>query len=91
MDIRYQSREQLEEGKAFFILEVNGAGSEPTHIYDPRHSIFFAWKEIVRHWIILYKISRANHKLGFPYLTMKEGLEMFRKDKMDSKKLECMI
>ncbi len=88
MDIRYHSRELLEEGKSFFILEVNGAGSEPTHMYDPRHSLFFAWKEIIRHWVILFKISRANHKLGFPYLTIKEGVEMFRKDKNDSKQLE---
>ncbi|HZZ74480.1 MAG TPA: hypothetical protein VFE04_01060 [Puia sp.] len=91
MDIRYQSREELEEGKSFFILEVNGAGSEPTHIYDPRHSIFFAWKEIIRHWLILFKISRANHKLGFSYLTVKEGVRMFKKDKSDSKLLESMI
>jgi hypothetical protein len=88
MDIRYQSRELLEEGKSFFILEVNGAGSEPTHIYDPRHSIFFAWKEIIRHWIILFKISRANHKLGYPYLSVSEGVKMFRKDKTDSKRLD---
>jgi hypothetical protein len=90
MDIRYKSRDLLEDGKSFFILEVNGAGSEPTHIYDPRHSIFFAWKEIIRHWIILFKISRANHKLGYRYLTRREGIEMFRKDKLDSKKLEGM-
>ena len=90
MDIRYQSRELLEEGKSFFILEVNGAGSEPTHIYDPRHSIFFAWKEIIRHWVILFKISRANHTLGYPYLTAREGVAMFRKDKSDSKKLESI-
>jgi hypothetical protein len=90
MDIRYQSRELLEEGKAFSILEVNGAGSEPTHMYDPRHSIFFAWKEIIRHWILLFKISRANHKLGHRYLTVKEGVQMFRKDKRDSKQLEAM-
>jgi hypothetical protein len=90
MDIRYQSRELLEEGKSFFILEVNGAGSEPTHIYDPRHSIFFAWKEIIRHWVILFKISRANHKLGYSYLSVKEGVAMFKKDKEDSKKLEGM-
>ncbi|HLA60456.1 MAG TPA: hypothetical protein VK622_16895, partial [Puia sp.] len=90
MDIRYQSRELLDEGKSFFILEVNGAGSEPTHIYDPRHSIFFAWKEIIRHWVILFKISRANHKLGYPYLSVKEGVKMFRKDKSDSEKLDEM-
>lgn len=90
MDIRYQSRELLEQGESFFILEVNGAGSEPTHIYDPRHSLFFAWKEIIRHWVILYKISRANHALGYSYLTLKEGIAMFRKDKEDSKRLEKM-
>jgi hypothetical protein len=90
MDIRYQSRELLEEGKSFTILEVNGAGSEPTHIYDPRHSIFFAWREIIRHWILLFKISRANHKFGHCYLTVREGAQMFRKDKADSKLLEAM-
>ena len=51
LDIRYESRQLLEEGKSFSVLEVNGAGSEPTHIYDPRHSLFFAWKEIIRHWV----------------------------------------
>jgi hypothetical protein len=90
LDIRYERRELLEEGKAFSILEVNGAGSEPTHIYDPRHSIFFAWKEIIRHWMILFKISRANHRLGYRYLTVPEGVRMFRKNKEDVKKLEAM-
>src|SRR6185312_16308128 len=59
LDIRYRNRALLDAGRDFVILEVNGAGSEPTHIYDPRHSLFFAWKEIVRHWIILFKISRT--------------------------------
>ncbi|HEY4936796.1 MAG TPA: hypothetical protein VII44_09455 [Puia sp.] len=90
LDIRYESRELLEQGKSFSVLEVNGAGSEPTHIYDPAHSIFFAWKEIVRHWMILFKISRANHHLGHSYLSFSEGLQMFRKDKSDSKILASM-
>ena len=72
------------------MIEVNGAGSEPTHIYDPRHSLFFAWKEIVRHWYILWKISRRNHAKGYPYLDLKEGVKMFREDKMWSKKLAKM-
>jgi hypothetical protein len=38
LDIRYESRELLEQGKSFSVIEVNGAGSEPTHIYDPRHT-----------------------------------------------------
>jgi hypothetical protein len=90
LDIRYRDRQLLEAGKDFVILEVNGAGSEPTHIYDPGHSLFFAWKEIVRHWIILFRISRANHRRGYPYLSFSEGLRMFREDKFNSGKLDLM-
>jgi hypothetical protein len=90
MDIRYQSRQLLEQGKFFSIVEVNGAGSEPTHIYDPCHSIFFAWKEIIRHWVLLYRVSRANHRLGHRYLSVTEGLQMFREDSSNSKKLATM-
>jgi hypothetical protein len=90
LDIRYKGWESLRQGKDFSVIEVNGAGSEPTHMYDPRHSLFFAWKEIVRHWVILWKISRVNHKKGYPYLTLRQGMTMFREDKENSRKLEQM-
>ena len=81
MDVRYNTWEELKQGKNFSIIELNGAGSEPTHIYDPKHSVFFAWKEIIRHWIILYKISRLNHKnFNKPYMDIKSGLEMFKQN-----------
>jgi hypothetical protein len=91
LDIRYKSRELLEKGKSFSIIEVNGAGSEPTHMYDPKHSLFFAWKEIIRHWVILFKISRANHRRGFRYLNFQEGIQMFRSDRENSKKLAAQV
>jgi len=90
LDIRFNTWEELIKGLKFSVIEVNGAGSEPTHIYDPRHTIFFAWKEIIRHWVILWRISRINHRLGFPYLTVKEGVQMFREDKLNSQKLAAM-
>lgn len=90
LDIRYNTLEELKEGRNFAIIEVNGAGAEPTHIYDPRHSLFFAWKEILRHWFILGRISRMNHRKGHPYLTWKEGIQMFREDKEWSQKLAAM-
>lgn len=90
LDIRYESWELLKQGQRFAIIEVNGAGSEPTHMYDPKHSLFFAWKEIIRHWIILWRVSRLNHRRGHPYLTLKEGIQMFREDKEWSQKLEAM-
>lgn len=80
LDIRYNTWEELKQGKNFSIIELNGAGSEPTHMYDPRHSLFFAWKEIIRHWVILLRISRQNHEKGIPYLTYREGIKMLREN-----------
>jgi hypothetical protein len=59
-------------------------------MYDPRHSIFFAWKEITRHWTILQRISQENHARGVPYLDWKTGREMFRRDREISEKLARM-
>ncbi len=78
MDLMYQSWEDLELGKNFSIVELNGAASEPTHIYDPKHSLFFAWTELARHITFMYEISVANHKRGFSYLSHKEGMKQYR-------------
>jgi hypothetical protein len=79
LDVRYNTWEELKQGKNISVIELNGAGSEPTHIYDPKHSIFFAWKEIIRHWHILWKISAMNHKMkAIPYMSFAEGMKMFR-------------
>jgi hypothetical protein len=93
LDIRYNTWEELREGKNFSIIELNGAGSEPTHMYDPKHSVLFAWKEITRHWNILWKISKLNHdKKSRPYMKTRAGLNMLRENndyvKMISDKIE---
>jgi len=81
LDIRYNTWEELKQGKNFSIIELNGAGSEPTHIYDPKHSIFWAWKEIIKHLNILYRISKLNHQIQkTPYLTTRMGLDMFKQN-----------
>lgn len=79
MDIMFDSFEKLEEGKNFQIVEINGAISEPTHIYDPNHSLFFGWKELIRHFHYLYKISKHNNKNGATYLSFKDGVSEFKK------------
>ncbi len=82
LDIRYNTWEELKQGKNFSIIELNGAGSEPTHMYDPSHSLFFAWKEIIRHWKILYRISKLNHHPETrPFMSSAMGIEMFRQHK----------
>lgn len=78
LDIKFQNWEELENGN-FSVIELNGAASEPTHMYDPRHSIFFAWKEIKRHWDMLYQISIVNSKINsIPLMSTAEGMQMLR-------------
>ena len=88
LDIRFNSFEELGNNKNWSIIELNGAGSEPTHIYDPKHSLFFAWKEIIRHWKILYSISMENKRKGFPFLKHKEGMVMFKENREYVKMLD---
>ena len=89
-DIRFKSWDDLRAGKNFVIIELNGAGAEPTHMYDPRHGLFFAVREIIRHWGIMCGIARANHKLGVPYPGFREGVQIFTKDSTDAEKLASM-
>ena len=81
LDIRYNSWKELKQGKNFSIIELNGSGSEPTHIYDPKHSVFYAWKEILKHWNILYRVSQQNHHpKKRPYMSLRSGLNMFKQN-----------
>jgi hypothetical protein len=87
LDVMYENMELLKNGENFKIIEINGSKSEPTHMYDPKHSLFFAWKEITKHWEIMAKISRKNHQAGFPYLNIKEGFSALKNNLIIEKKL----
>lgn len=87
LDIMYNNWEEFEGGENFSVVELNGAASEPTHIYDPKHSLFFAWYELARHITYMYEISVINNEKGFPYLTHKEGMKEYRLHLKQSKKI----
>lgn len=80
-DILCNSVEELRQGKNFYILEYNGAGAEPNHFYDTGYSLLEAYREILRHWKALYKISKYNHKQGVPYWPLIKGIRFRMKTK----------
>lgn len=90
LDIRFTNFEELENNKNWSIIELNGAGSDPTHMYDPKHSILFAWKEVVRHWKMLYTVSKQNNKKGFPYLSFKNGYDSIKENSFYVKQLNLI-
>ena len=63
-DVRYAADPDIREGENFKILELNGASSEATSIYDARNSIFRAYAILFRQWELVFAIGAANRKLG---------------------------
>ena len=83
-DIRYRSVEALKAGD-FKIMELNGAGAEPAHIYHPGFSLWKGLGVLFHHWKVMYDIARINHEKGVPYMTFQEGLNEVRKVKQYNK------
>lgn len=71
-DLRCASINDLKNGKNFSILEVNGAGAEPAHIYHPGFSFFKAQLTIAKHFNMMYKAAIENNKNGTAYMTYKD-------------------
>ena len=95
-DIKTSSIEDLKAGKNISILEFNGVGSEPNHIYDIGLSYMQAIRIIAQHWKYMYEIGRINYKKGIPYIPLRKGIRMARDSKKNVKlmkqlDLECDI
>ncbi len=72
-DLKCKSIEDIKSLKNFKILELNGAGAEPGHIYQPGYSLIRAYKDICWHLSVLADISIQNHKRGVEYWSFKRG------------------
>ena len=88
-DIMCNSLEELKQGKNFVILEYNGCGAEPNHFYDTGYTLMGAWKEILKHWKILYQISRYNYKAGIKYWPAIKGFRFRIDTKKHYKKIKA--
>jgi hypothetical protein len=87
-DIKTTSIEDLKQGRNFLILEYNGCGAEPNHIYDCGMSLWQAYREILRHWKALYRISRYNHRNGTPYWSFMRGWRFLKESRKHFQMLE---
>lgn len=79
-DLRCATLQDLETGKVK-ILELNGCGAEPSHIYHPGSSLLKALGVLVTHWRNLYRVSKENHERGVPYLSFQEGKQIYNRVK----------
>ena len=64
IDMRYESLHALRRGEGFKIIEVNGVGSEATHIWDPSTRLMDAWRTQFAHYGAAFRIAAANRAAG---------------------------
>ncbi len=77
-DIRVPSREDLMAGRNMKIVELNGVTSEATHIYDPKLSLFDAYRVLFRQWRIAFEIGDVNRAKGTRPTPVRELLQAIR-------------
>jgi hypothetical protein len=64
IDVRFASLPTLLRGEGFRIIEINGAGSEATHVWDPRTRLLDAWRAQFFHYGAAFRIGAANRARG---------------------------
>lgn len=79
-DLRCASLEDLYLGN-IKIMELNGCGAEPAHIYDEDFSMWQAMAVLVVHWRRIFEIARANKKRGISYISHRDAIAFYRKFK----------
>jgi len=79
-DLRCQSIEDLYQGN-IRILELNGCGAEPAHIYEPGYDIRKALQVLFTHWKNIYVIAQQNRRRGVKYVSLDHAYRFYKKFK----------
>jgi hypothetical protein len=63
-DVRFGSLAALRRGEGFTVIEINGVGSEATHVWDARTRLLDAWADQLFHYRAAFAIGRAQRARG---------------------------
>ena len=80
-DLRFAQFAELQQGRGFTIVEINGAGAESTHIWDRRTGLLQAWRDLMRQYRWLFEIGAANRARGFRPMRWADFLRDYRREK----------
>jgi pimeloyl-ACP methyl ester carboxylesterase/membrane protein DedA with SNARE-associated domain len=84
-DIRVPSAEDFMAGRNVKIVELNGVTSEATHIYDPKLSLWAAYKTLFEQWRIAFEIGARNRESGVRPTSVGELIVQMRQYSRQSK------
>ena len=79
-DLKCLSMAEMKKGNHIQIMELNGVGAEPAHIYDPNYPLWKIWRDLLRQWSIMFRIGTYVHKHHrVPYMSIAE-MKVYWKD-----------
>jgi hypothetical protein len=73
-DLKCSSVEDLKAGRGFMVMEYNGIGAEPAHIYDPAYPLLRKYLDIYRHWRIIFRIYKIQRRQGVQAMSVAEAI-----------------
>lgn len=76
-DLKADSAKDLKLGRTIKIMELNGAFSEPGHIYDPKEKLWRSWRDLLVHWNLLASICAKNMGRGHRPSTFLEFFTLY--------------
>lgn len=82
-DIRYSDEAAFRAGRDWRIVELNGVLSESANIYDPRHSLWFAYRTLARQWALAFEIGARQRARGVPVTPVRTLLRAVRSHRAD--------
>ena len=80
-DVRFANYRELQQGRGFKIVEINGAGGEATHIWDRKTPILKAYRTLIKQFEFLFEIGARNRQRGFKPATLPEMWKAYRREK----------
>lgn len=81
LDVRFRDLASLKRGEDFEIIEINGAASEATHIWDPDTSIFEVYRALFEQYKLLFTIGDQVRSTGVSPPGVRRLLQAWRDDR----------
>ncbi|HEY2618208.1 MAG TPA: D-alanine--D-alanine ligase [Acetobacteraceae bacterium] len=81
IDVRFASLAALLRGQGFRIIEINGVGSEATHVWDPNTTLRDAWSAQFFHYGAAFRIGAANRARGHRPCGLRSLYRLWRRQK----------
>jgi hypothetical protein len=83
IDVLFSSTAALRRGIGFRVIEINGVGSEATHIWDPKTKLLDAWRTQFFHYGAAVRIGAINRRRGFS----SSGVRVMYREWMNQRRL----